>query len=143
MTKVKTGDTVKVHYTGKLKDGTVFDSSLEREPLQFEVGAGNLIPGFEKGVIGMEPEEQKTIEIEAEKAYGEVRDDLILEIQKQQLPPDLDPKVGMDLISQQPDGQQINVTVKEVKPESIVIDANHKLAGKDLIFEVKVVEIDS
>ena len=141
MSKVKKGDKVKVHYTGKLKDGTVFDTSVEREPLEFEVGSGSLIPGFENGVIGMEPEEQKTVEIEASKAYGQVRDDLILEIKSEQLPADLNPKVGMELISQQPDGQQINVTVKEVKDDSIVIDANHKLAGKDLIFEIEVVEV--
>ncbi|MCB0804985.1 MAG: peptidylprolyl isomerase [Bacteroidales bacterium] len=142
MSKVKKGDKVKVHYTGKLKDGTIFDTSVEREPLEFEVGSGRLIPGFENGVIGMEPEDKKTVEIDAANAYGDVREDLILEIQNNQLPSDLNPKVGMELISQQPDGQQINVTVKEVKNDAIVIDANHKLAGKDLIFEIELLEID-
>ena len=141
MTQVKKGNTIKVHYTGKLEDGTVFDSSEGREPLEFEVGAGRMIKGFDQGVEGMNLNEEKTITIEAAEAYGDIREDLIIDVPKAQLPPDIKPEVGMELVSQQPDGQQIVVTVKEVKPEAIVIDANHKLAGKDLIFDVKVVEI--
>jgi FKBP-type peptidyl-prolyl cis-trans isomerase 2 len=141
MTQVKKGDTVKVHYTGKLTDGTVFDSSDGREPLEFKVGDGKLIRGFDEGVVGMQVDENKTINIDAAEAYGDVREDLIIDVPKSQLPPDLKPEVGMELVSQQPDGQQVVVTVKELKPEAIVIDANHKLAGKDLIFDVKLVEI--
>ncbi len=141
MTQVKKGDKVKVHYTGKLQDGTVFDSSEGREPLEFEVGGGRLIRGFDEGVVGMKVDEEKTINIKAAEAYGDLRDDLIIEVPKAQLPQDIKPEVGMELVSQQPDGQQIIVTVKEVKPEAIVIDANHKLAGKDLTFDVKLVEI--
>lgn len=141
MSKVKKGDTVKVHYTGKLEDGTVFDSSEGREPLEFKVGDGRLIKGFDEGVVGMEENETKTINIKAEKAYGTVREDLVIDVPKAQLPEDIKPKVGMELVSQQPDGQKIVVVVKEVKPDSIVIDANHKLAGEDLTFDVKLVEI--
>lgn len=141
MTQVKKGNKIKVHYTGKLEDGTVFDSSEGREPLEFEVGAGRMIQGFDQGVVGMNLDEEKTINIKSAEAYGEVRNDLIIDVPKAQLPPDIKPEIGMELVSQQPDGQQLVVTVKEVKDDAIVIDANHKLAGKDLIFDVKVVEI--
>jgi FKBP-type peptidyl-prolyl cis-trans isomerase SlpA len=142
MAQVKKGDTVKVHYKGKLVDGTIFDSSEGGEPLEFKVGEGSLIPGFEQGVIGMEKDQDKTINIKAEEAYGEVRDELFFEVQKAQLPEEIKPEIGMELVSRQPDGQEFIVTVKEVKPESIIIDANHKLAGKDLVFDVKLVEIN-
>jgi len=141
MAKVKDGDTVKVHYTGKLKDGSIFDSSVDREPLAFTMGAGMMIPGFEKGVMGMALNEEKTIKIEPADAYGEFREDMIVEIPKRQLPPDMEVKVGMELVSQGENGQQFPVTVKEVKSESIVIDANHKLAGQELTFEISLVEI--
>ncbi|MBN2173854.1 MAG: peptidylprolyl isomerase [Bacteroidales bacterium] len=141
MAQVKVGDTIKVHYTGKLTDGTVFDSSEGEMPLEFEVGAGNLITGFEQGVIGMKKDENKTISIKAEDAYGEVREELFFEIEKSQLPEDLKPETGMELISRQANGDEIMVTVTDVKPDSIIIDANHKLAGMDLIFDVKLVEI--
>lgn len=141
MTQVKEGSTVSVHYTGKLTDGTIFDSSDGREPLKFKIGEGSLIRGFEDGVIGMKVDESKTVNIKAAEAYGDVREDLFIDVPKSQLPPDLKIEEGMDLISQQPDGQQVVVKVKEIKPEIVVIDANHKLAGKDLIFEIKVTEI--
>jgi len=141
MTKVKDGSTVKVHYTGKLTDGTVFDSSEGREPLAFTVGAGTMIPGFEKGVMGMEQDEEKTINIQPEEAYGERRDDMIAEVPKTQLPDDLKVEQGMDLMSQTPDGQQMVVKVTEIKDESIVVDANHALAGQELVFDLKVVEV--
>lgn len=141
MTQVKEGSTVSVHYTGKLTDGTIFDSSEGRDPLKFKIGEGNLIRGFETGVIGMKVDESKTVNIPAAEAYGEVREDLFFEVPKTQLPPDLKIEEGMDLISQQPDGQQVIVKVKEIKDESVLIDANHKLAGKDLTFEIKVTEI--
>lgn len=141
MSKVEKGSKVKVHYTGKLADGSVFDSSEGREPLEFEVGAGMMIAGFDKGVEGMSKDENKTIVIPAAEAYGEYNNELVFDISKNQLPPDLQPEIGMELMSQQPNGQQMVVTVKEVKDEGIVIDANHKLAGKELTFNVKVVEI--
>jgi FKBP-type peptidyl-prolyl cis-trans isomerase SlpA len=141
MTKVKDGSTVKVHYTGKLTDGTVFDSSEGREPLAFTIGAGMMIPGFEQGVLGMELNEEKTVSIKPEDAYGEVREDMVAEVPKAQLPPDMEVEKGMDLMSQTPDGQQMVVKVVDVKDDSIVVDANHALAGKELVFDIKVVEV--
>lgn len=142
MNQVKNNDTVKVHYTGKLNDGQVFDSSLERgEPLQFTMGKGQLIPGFEKGLLDMKVKEKKTITIPKKEAYGESKSELIQEVPKDQLPEDLEPKVGMGLVSQTPNGQEINLIVKEVKDNTIVVDGNHPLAGKDLVFDLEVVEI--
>lgn len=141
MTKIKDGDKVKVHYTGKLNDGSVFDSSDGREPLEFTIGKEMMIPGFEKGVVGMGLNEEKTISMPAAEAYGEVREDMIAEVPKAQLPPEIKPEVGLELMSQTPDGQQLVVKVIEVKEESIMIDANHPLAGKELTFNVKIVEI--
>lgn len=142
MSQVKKNDTVKIHYTGKLADGVVFDSSEGREPLEFTVGEGNMIPGFENGVIDMKVNEKKTIVIPAEEAYGEVRDELIQEVPKTNLPEDLDPEVGMGLVSVAPNGQEIQFVVREVKEETIVVDANHPLAGKELTFDVELVEIN-
>lgn len=141
MTKIKDGNEVKVHYTGKLNDGTVFDSSEGREPLAFTIGKGMMIPGFEKGVMGMELNEEKTLTIQPEDAYGPVREDMVADIPADQLPPEIKPEVGMELMSQTPDGQQLVVKIKEVKEGSVIIDANHVLAGKELTFDVKIVEI--
>lgn len=142
MSQVKQNDAVKVHYTGKLEDGQVFDSSVERgEPIEFTLGQGQLIPGFEDGLIGMEVNEKKTINIPKEEAYGEPKAELIQEVDKNQLPEELKPEVGMPLVSKSPDGREINLVVTEVKDESIVVDANHPLAGKDLIFDLEVLEI--
>jgi len=142
MSQVKKDDTVKVHYTGKLDDGQVFDSSVERgEPLKFTMGQGQLIPGFEDGIIDMKVNEKKTINISKEKAYGEIREELVQEVPKSQLPENIKPEVGMGLTSQTQDGQEINLIVKDVKDESIVVDGNHPLAGKDLTFELEVLEI--
>ncbi len=142
MSQVKQNDTVKVHYTGKLEDGQVFDSSVERgEPIEFTLGQGQLIPGFEKGLIDMKVNEKKTINIPKDEAYGEPKAELIQEVEKNQLPDELKPEVGMPLVSKTPDGREINLTVTEVKDETIVVDANHPLAGKDLVFDLEVVEI--
>jgi FKBP-type peptidyl-prolyl cis-trans isomerase 2 len=141
MSQVKTGDTVKVHYTGKLNNGQVFDTSKDREPLQFKIGAGQMIPGFEEGVMGMELEQEKTIEIPSEKAYGPRMDELFIEVKNEQLPEGLKPEKGMELVTKRQDGTEAIVKVDEVKDNSIVIDANHPLAGQDLTFDVKLVEI--
>lgn len=142
MSKVKKDDTVKVHYTGKLISGQVFDSSVERgEPLQFTMGQGQLIPGFEKGLLDMQVNEKKTINISKDDAYGDTRDELIQEVPKDQLPDDITPEVGMGLTSKTQDGQDINLVVKDVKEDTIVVDGNHPLAGKSLIFDLEVVEI--
>ncbi|MDX6747292.1 peptidylprolyl isomerase [Polaribacter sp. PL03] len=141
MSQVKENNTVKVHYTGKLSNGQIFDTSEGKEPVEFTLGEGRLIPGFEKGLMDMKVSEKKTITIVKEEAYGEVNNDLIQEVKKTELPQDMEPKVGMGLVSKSPEGQEINLMVVEVKDESIVIDGNHPLAGKDLIFDLEVVEI--
>ncbi|MFQ3297442.1 MAG: FKBP-type peptidyl-prolyl cis-trans isomerase 2 [Polaribacter sp.] len=141
MIQVKENNTVKVNYTGKLADGQVFDSSEGKEPIEFTLGQGQLIPGFEKGLIDMKLNEKKTITIAKEEAYGEVNNDLIQEVKKTELPQDMAPEVGMGLVSKSPDGQEMNLMVVEVREESIVIDGNHPLAGKELIFDLEVLEI--
>ncbi|OAD40690.1 FKBP-type peptidyl-prolyl cis-trans isomerase [Polaribacter atrinae] len=141
MSQVKENNTVKVHYTGKLTDGQIFDTSEGKEPIEFTLGEGKLIPGFEKGLIDMKVSEKKTITIAKEEAYGEVNEQLIQEVNKSDLPQDMEPQVGMGLVSKSPDGREMNLMVVEVKDESIVIDGNHPLAGKDLVFDLEVVEI--
>jgi FKBP-type peptidyl-prolyl cis-trans isomerase SlpA len=141
MTQVKENNTVKVNYTGKLADGQVFDSSEGKEPLEFTLGQGQIIPGFEKGLIDMKLNEKKTITIAKEEAYGDINEQLRQEVKKTELPEDIKPEVGMGLVSKSPDGQEMNLRVVEVSDESIVVDGNHPLAGKDLIFDLEVVEI--
>ncbi|AEM72212.1 peptidylprolyl isomerase FKBP-type [Allomuricauda ruestringensis DSM 13258] len=141
MSKVKENDTVKVHYTGKLTTGQVFDSSLEREPMEVALGQGQLIPGFEKGLIDMAVNEKKTITIDKEDAYGEVNEALFQKISKTQLPEDLKPEVGMGLVGANSQGQEQQFRVAKVEEEDIIIDANHPLAGQDLVFDLEVVEI--
>ena len=141
MSKVKENDTVRVHYTGKLVTGEIFDSSLEREPLEVKLGEGSLIPGFEKGLIDMVVEEKKTITIPKEEAYGEIRKELFQELGKDQLPGDITPEVGMGLVARGEDGRERQLRVAEVRDTTIVIDANHPLAGQDLIFDLELVEI--
>lgn len=141
MSQVKQNDTVKVHYTGKLADGQVFDSSREREPIEFTLGQGQLIPGFEKGVIDMKVNEKKTVNIPCAEAYGEVNNELFQEVKKEQLPPEIKPEVGMGLVSKNPDGTERQLRVAEVKEDAIVVDANHPLAGKELVFDLEMVEI--
>lgn len=141
MSQVKANDTVRVHYTGKLENGQIFDSSLERDPLEFTLGQGQLIPGFEQGVLDMKVNEKKTIEIPHTEAYGEVREELFHEVGKDKLPEEMKVEVGMGLISKAPDGSERQLTVHEVKDDTIIVDANHPLAGKDLTFELELVEI--
>ena len=137
----KDGSTVKVHYTGKLEDGTVFDTSVDSEPLEFTLGDGSLIPGFEDAVRGMKVGQSKEVTIPADKAYGQRRDELVMVIDRAQLPKDLAPEVGQQLQMQQLDGRTAVVVVTEVSDTTITVDANHRLAGKTLIFEIEVVEI--
>jgi len=141
MSQVKENDTVKVHYTGKLTDGQVFDTSEGKDPIEFTLGQGQLIPGFEKGLLDMKVNEKKTITIPKEEAYGDPREDLVQEVEKSQLPEEIKPEVGMGLVSKTPDGREMNLVVAEVKEETIVVDGNHPLAGKDLVFDLEVVEI--
>ena len=137
----KDGNTVKVHYTGKLEDGSVFDTSVGREPLEFTLGQGRMILGFEEAVRGMEIGQSKEVTIPADEAYGPHRDELVTVIEKTQLPEDLTPEVGQHLEMQRMDGRRVEVVVTEVSETTITVDANHRLAGKTLIFEIEVVEI--
>lgn len=141
MQQAKKGDTVKIHYHGKLTDGTTFDSSKGREPLEFELGSGMVIAGFDNGVTGMTVGETKTINIPAAEAYGEANPEMILEYPRNQFPADLVPEIGMQLVMHNGAVQQFNVTIVELKEESVKLDANHPLAGKELIFDLELVEI--
>jgi len=141
MQTAKKGDKVKVHYHGKLTDGTTFDSSEGRAPLEFEIGSGQVIPGFDAGVTGLQVGEKRTVTIPAEQAYGAVSEEQIIEFPKDQFPPELKPEVGMPLQMQNQYGQAFQVVVKEVKDDVVVLDANHPLAGKDLVFDIELVEI--
>jgi FKBP-type peptidyl-prolyl cis-trans isomerase 2 len=139
---VKKGSKVKIHYTGTLDDGTVFDSSENHgKPLEFEVGAGMVIPGFEKGILGMKKGEEKNIKIKPEDAYGNPNPGLVKKIPRQHLPPEPEPKKGMMLALRTPDGRQIPAIIAEVTDEDVTIDLNHPLAGKTLNFKIKVVEV--
>lgn len=141
MTQAKQGDTVQIHYTGKLEDGTVFDSSEGREPLSFTVGNGQVIPGFEEAVIGMTADEKKNVTIPVDKAYGPRNEELIIEVPRDQVPPDINPEVGQKLQMQGPDNQMIVVEVTGVTDEQVTLDANPPLAGKDLVFDIEMVAI--
>jgi peptidylprolyl isomerase len=138
---VENGQKVKIHYTGTLDDGMPFDSSAGRDPLEFEMGAGMVIPGFEAGVKNMAVGEKKTIHIPAAEAYGEVREEMIMQFERSQLPEDLEPEVGMDLQMQGPQGQAIPVQITAVDEATITIDANHPLAGQNLNFELELVAV--
>ncbi|MCW3113683.1 MAG: peptidylprolyl isomerase [Segetibacter sp.] len=141
MQQVKSGDTVRVHYHGKLTDGTTFDSSEGREPLEFEVGSGNVIAGFDSGVTGMQVGEKKTVNIPFGEAYGEIQDDLLMEFPLDRFPADMQPEVGMQLNMSNGAGQNFPVVIREVRENSVVLDANHPLAGEDLTFDLELVEI--
>ena len=139
---IEDGKKVKIHYTGTLDDGKQFDSSVGRDPLEFEMGAGMVIPGFETGVKDMEVGEKKSIHIPAAEAYGEKRDDMVMEFERSQLPEGLEPEVGMGLQMQGPQGQPVPVQITAVAEETITIDANHPLAGQNLNFELELVEVN-
>lgn len=141
MSKAKKGDNVKVHYKGKLTSGEQFDSSEGREPLAFIVGAGQMIKGFDEAIPGMAVGEKKTINIAPENAYGEKNIEAIIEYPKANIPPDMTLEVGMRLQLQNDAGHPIPVVVIEVKEEAVILDANHELAGKELVFDIELVEI--
>jgi peptidylprolyl isomerase len=135
------GNTIKVHYTGSLLDGTVFDSSKKREPLEFQIGSGHLIPGFENGVIGMAVGDTRRVTIPDMEGYGPKNKDLIVKIKRKNLPAGITPEVGQRLQINKPDGQPFGVTVTGVNETDVTLDANHPLAGETLIFELELVEI--
>lgn len=140
MTQATAGNTVRVHYTGRLNDGTVFDSSEGRDPLEFTLGAGQVIPGFDEAVTGMAVGDSTTVTIEPENAYGERRDEMVQEVSRSDIPSDIELALGMQLQASGPAGDVI-VTVIELSDESVKLDANHPLAGKALTFDLELVEI--
>jgi peptidylprolyl isomerase len=142
MSEAKAGDTVHIHYTGKTSDGTMFDSSEGRDPLAFELGSGMVIPGFDKAVTGMEEGEKKTVTIPCDEAYGPHRDELTFTVPRENLPEGYDPKEGEVMRMETREGQQTNVIITEVGEETVKMDANHPLVGKDLVFDVELVKID-
>lgn len=139
--QAKKGDTVEVHYTGKLENGSVFDSSVDRQPLGFTLGDGNMIKGFDEAVHGMAVGEKKTVTIPSAEAYGDRRDDMMIDVPREQVPADIKPEIGMQLSLQGANGQPMPVTVTAVDEEKIVLDANHQLAGEDLIFDIELMKI--
>lgn len=141
MNHVTGNETVTVHYTGKLSDGRIFDSSLDREPLEVTLGQGHLIPGFEKGLLNMKINEKKTITIPKEEAYGDVIDELFHQIPNESLPQEIKPQVGMGLVATNPDGSEQQLLITEVQDDYIIVNANHPLAGEDLTFELELIEI--
>jgi peptidylprolyl isomerase len=142
MVIVKNGDTVAVHYTGRLTTGEEFDSSQGREPLEFTVGAGQMIAGFDTGVLGMSIGDKKTFNILPEDAYGTWEEENTLPFPKENLPSDLEIQVGMQLTMRTQDGQPFPVTIHEISEESVILDANHMLAGKELVFDIEMVSIN-
>lgn len=141
MSRVKDGDTVRVHYTGKLEDGQIFDSSRERQPIEFMVGSGNIIPGIEEAVISMESGDTKTIEIPSEEAFGPRQEELVVEIEKSKLPDHITPAMGQTLRMQHTNGTHTDLTIVDVSEERITLDGNHPLAGHKLIFDLELVDI--
>jgi peptidylprolyl isomerase len=141
MQQVKSGDTVRVHYHGRLQNGNTFDSSEGRDPLEFKVGSGMVIKGFDNGVLDMKPGDKKTLNIPVEEAYGPKSDELIMEFPKANIPADLNPSVGMELQMSNPQGQVFPVKVAAIGTEFITLDANHPLAGEALTFDIELVEI--
>lgn len=141
MTQVKSGDQVAIHYTGTLDDGSVFDSSEGRDPLAFTVGSGQIIPGLDKALPGMEVGDKKTVPVPAEEAYGPHHPEGVTQVPRGEIPAEIPLEVGLMLQMTAPNGQPIPVTVTEVTEESVTIDANHKLAGKDLTFAIELVSI--
>ncbi|SDN49931.1 peptidylprolyl isomerase [Desulfonauticus submarinus] len=139
MSKIAEGTQVSVHYTGKLADGTVFDSSEGREPLTFTIGQKQVIPGFEEAVAEMEVGEKKTITIPCEQAYGPKREDMIIDIPLETVPEDIPREVGQQILLRSPEGQEFPAFIVEVKEDALTIDANHPLAGEDLVFEIELV----
>ena len=141
MQQVKTGDKVKVHYHGRLTDGTTFDSSEGRDPLEFEVGSGTVIKGFDEGLLGMGVGDKKTIDISVDDAYGERDPSMIMEFPIDRFPEDLKPEVGMQLTMTNEGGEDLPVVIAEVKADSVLLDGNHPLAGEPLIFDLELIEI--
>ena len=141
MSQAQNGDIVKVHYTGKLDDGTVFDSSIQRDPIEFKLGDDKIIPGLSNAVVGMIPGESKTVTLVAEQAYGPHRQDLVVVVNRAGIPDDVEIKIGAQLHLAGPDGKEFPVRVIETSEETLTLDSNHPLAGENLTFDIQLVEI--
>lgn len=141
MTQAKSGDTIKLNYIGRLGDGSVFDTTENRQPLQFVLGQDRLIKGFEEAVVGMNPGESKTVELQPEDAYGPRRDEMVLAIDRATLPQDVQPQVGQKIQLQTQEGQPVEAAVTGVTESNITVDANHPLAGRPLTFEIHLLEV--
>ncbi len=141
MQQVKNGDTVRVHYHGKLDDGSTFDSSEGRDPLEFTVGSGQVIKGFDDALVDMQVGDKKTVQIPVDNAYGHRNDDMMMEYPKAEFPADMNPQVGMELHMSDNTGNVFPVVIAEVKEDVVLLDANHPLAGKDLVFDIELVSI--
>ena len=141
MSQAEIGNSVKVHYTGKLEDGTVFDSSRERDPFSVKLGEGKVIPGFENGIVGMETGQTKTVVIPPEEAYGPHNKNLVLEVNDSEFPEDIAPEVGQSLQLKQADGRVVGVIITSINENIVTLDANHPLAGKSLTFEIELLEV--
>ena len=142
MSEVKNGDVVKVHYTGKVQDGEQFDSSVGKEPLEFTVGAGQMIKGFDTGVVGMKVGDKKVVVINAEEGYGQRSEEAMIEFPKENVPAEMNLEVGLSLTLQDQEGRPFPVTVTEIREDAVVLDANHFLAGKTLVFDIEMVEVN-
>ncbi|NIP25944.1 MAG: peptidylprolyl isomerase [Phycisphaerae bacterium] len=141
MTQAKSGDTVKIQYTGRLNDNSVFDTSVDRDPIQLTIGQGRTIPALEEAIIGMETGETKTVEISAEQGYGAYQKELVHTVSRKVLPVDMEPEIGQRLKATSMDGRAFSVTIKDISENSITMDANHPLAGKDLKFDIELIAI--
>jgi len=141
MDQAKTGDTVKIQYTGKLEDGSVFDSSKDRDALEFKIGEGRIIRGLEQAVIGMAPGDSKSVEISGDEAFGPHRKELVIPVQRDKIPSDIEPAVGQRLQIQKTNGQIVDVTVADVSDSHVTLDANHPLVGRNLQFDIQLLEI--
>jgi len=141
MTAAKNGDSVKIHYTGTLDDGTTFDSSVGHDPLEFTLGSDQVIVGFDEAVTGMQPGDKKNVTIPADKAYGQRNEEMVITAPRDQVPPEINPELGQQLQMEGPDQQMLIVQVTEITDEHVVLDANPPLAGKDLIFDIELVSI--
>jgi peptidylprolyl isomerase len=141
MSQAKDGDKVKVHYTGKLENGEVFDSSKDRQPLEFEIGGGNVMPGVEKGIIGMEIGDTKSIQIPPEDAFGPWRRELLVDLKRNEFPENMNLTVGQKLQMRHMDGDPLSLIITDVNEDTVMLDANHPLAGKTLVFDVELIGI--
>jgi len=141
MTQANTGDTVKIHYTGTLDDGTKFDSSVDREPLEFTIGSGQVISGFDSAITGMAVGDKKTVRIDPAQAYGERNQEMVQDVPRDAIPAELQLEIGTPLQAQGPDGQVFNVTVVGLGEDTVRLDGNHPLAGKTLTFDIELMEI--